>query len=134
MREYEIRVDKNTAHHPSTEVQWLKHYYTSQPVEGYLALQETLGMWLVAGRKNVMLSFAAPPGFFAVTNRVAGRARWACRCVVGLASSDSGAGRVGGSMRGMWATTRTCWGTQSIPILALRGWRSSRGSSGRLGS
>lgn len=37
-------------------------------------------------------------------------------------------------MRRVRATTRTWWGAQSIPVLALRGWRSSRGSSGSLGS
>lgn len=68
-----------------------------------------------------MLSLAAPPGFFAVTDRVVGRARRASRCVVGLASGNSGAGGVGRSVRGMRATTRTWWGTQSIPVLALRG-------------
>lgn len=68
-----------------------------------------------------MLSLAASPRFFAVTDRVVGGARRAGRCVVGLASGDSGAGRVGRSVRGVRATTRTWGGTQSIPVLALRG-------------
>ena len=73
------------------------------------------------GRKNVSLSLAAPPGFFAVTDGVVGGARRASSCVVGLASGNSGAGGVGRSVRGMWATTRTRRGSQAIPILALRG-------------
>ena len=73
------------------------------------------------GRKKVLLSLAAPPGFFAVTDRVAGGARRAGRCVVGLASGNSGAGGVGGRVRGVRATTRTWRGAQSIPVLALRG-------------
>lgn len=39
-----------------------------------------------------MLSLAASASFFAVADRVVGGARRARRCVVGLASSDSGAG------------------------------------------
>lgn len=77
------------------------------------------GWW--EGTKNVLLSLAAPPGFFAVTDRVAGGARRAGRCVVGLASGNSGAGGVRGYVRWVWATTRTWWGTQSIPVLVLRG-------------
>lgn len=68
-----------------------------------------------------MLSLAAPSGFFAVTDRVVGGARRSGRCMVGLASGNSGAGGVGGSVRRVRATTRTWWGAQSIPILALRG-------------
>lgn len=77
------------------------------------------GWW--EGRKNVLLSLAAPPGLFAVTDRVAGGARRAGSCVVGLASGNSGAGRVRGCVRRVRATTRTWWGTQSIPVLGLRG-------------
>lgn len=68
-----------------------------------------------------MLSLAAPPGFFAVTDSVIGGARRTGRCVVGLASGNSGTRGMGGSVRGMRATTGTWWGAQSIPILALRG-------------
>lgn len=68
-----------------------------------------------------MLSLAVPPGFLAVTDRVAGRARRAGRCVVGLASGNSGAGGMRGCVRGVRATTRAWWGTQSIPVLVLRG-------------
>lgn len=68
-----------------------------------------------------MLSLAAPPGFFAVTDRAAGGARRAGRCVVGLASGNSGAGEMRGCVRGVRATTRTWWGTQSIPVLVLGG-------------
>lgn len=77
--------------------------------------------WWQEGRKNVLLSFAAPPGFFAVTDRVARGARRASSRVVGLASGNSGARGVGRSVRGVRTTTRTWWGAQSIPILALRG-------------
>lgn len=71
--------------------------------------------------ENVLLSLAAPPGFFAVTDRIIGGSRRTSRCVVGLASGNSGTRGMGGSVRGMWATTRTWWGAQSIPILAVRG-------------
>lgn len=69
-----------------------------------------------------MLSLAAPAGFFAITDGVAGGARSAGRCVIGLASGDAGAGGVGRSMRGMWPATGTRGGTQSIAVLVLRGW------------
>ena len=49
----------------------------------------------MAGRKNVFLSLAAPPGFFAINDRVAGGARRAGRCVVGLPSGNLGAGGCG---------------------------------------
>lgn len=73
------------------------------------------------GKGKVSLSLAAPPGFFAVTDGVVGGAGGAGSCVVGLASGNSGAGGVGGSVRRVRATTRTWWGAQSIPVLALRG-------------
>lgn len=44
--------------------------------------------------KGVLLSLAAPPGLFAVADRVGGGARRARRCVARLASSNSGANRV----------------------------------------
>lgn len=78
-----------------------------------------------------MLSLAAPPGFFAVTDRVVGGARRASRCVVGLASGNAGAGGVWGCMCGVWTATRTWRGTQSIPVLALRGWVWEKGKKHR---
>lgn len=52
-------------------------------------------MAVVGGRKektHLSLSLAASAGFFAIADRVAGGTRRARRRVVGLASSDSGAG------------------------------------------
>ena len=81
--------------------------------------EQTPGSGLVVGSRQVPLSLAAPPGFFAITDGVAGGAGGTGRCVVGLASGNSGAGGVGGSVRRVRATARTWWGAQSIPVLAL---------------
>jgi hypothetical protein len=49
-------------------------------------------LWWKEGETHLLLSLAASSGFFAVADRVAGGARRAGRRVVGLTSSDSGAG------------------------------------------